>query len=632
MNLAHLRDAANDTAPPSTPLAELVTLGVIGEFDRELAEALAELAGERNPDVLLGVAFASAAVQAGHTCADLPALAARTFYDSSGKALLHVQLPPAERWLAALWASDLVDAASAEPSAPRPIVLDQSGRLYLRRYHDYERSLADDLLARATNVGDAIDGAVLERSLERLFPADPRSELQRIGALLGVLRRFSVISGGPGTGKTFTVAKILILLQEQARAAKREPYRMLLLAPTGKAAQRLGDAIRENLAQLELDDAIRTAIPTAASTLHRALGFQPSRPTRFRHDRSRPLPYDVVVVDEASMVDLALMAKLLAAVGPEARLVLLGDKDQLASVEAGAILGDIYAHQSGGFSAPFVESVRATTGDALVPSPTRTAPGLHDGMVHLAHAHRFADDGGIAEFARAVNAGDAERALAVLARSESVQLRPVTQRKELEAELAPLLRAGLGGLRGEGADARLDRLDGFRVLAAHRRGPFGVETLNPWAERLLGRGEGEDARGVFYDGRPVIVTANDYQVELFNGDVGVLASSDPVNPDAPLAAYFRSGPGTARSVSPACLPRHETAFVLSVHKSQGSQFGEVAFVLPDRPSPLLTRELVYTAVTRARKRVTLFGTEAVLRSAIAARVERASGLRDRLWR
>jgi exodeoxyribonuclease V alpha subunit len=624
--------AANDPQTASSSLPELVELGVLGEFDRELAEALAELAGERNPEVLLGVAFASAAVQAGHTCAELPTLATRRFYDSAGKPLLQVQLPPAERWLSALWASDLVDAANAEASSPRPIVLDANGRLYLRRYFDYERSLAEDLLARATNVSEPVDGPLLQRGLTRLFPQDARSELQRIGALLGVLRRFSVISGGPGTGKTFTVAKILILLQEQARAAKREPYRMLLLAPTGKAAQRLGDAIRENLARLELDDVIRAAIPTAASTLHRALGFQPSRPTRFRHDRKHPLPYDVVVVDEASMVDLALMAKLVAAVRPEARLVLLGDKDQLASVEAGAILGDIYAHQSGGFSAPFVEQVRATTGDALVPSPTRSQPGLHDGMVHLTHGHRFTDDGGIAEFAQAVNAGDAERAFAVLARSESMRLRPVTQRKELETELAPLLRAGLDGLRDRGVDARLDQLDGFRVLAAHRRGSFGVETLNPWAERLLGRGEAEDERGVFYDGRPVIVTANDYQVELFNGDVGVLASSDPENPTAPLAAYFRTGPGAARSVSPACLPRHETAFVLSVHKAQGSQFGEVAFVLPDRPSPLLTRELVYTAVTRARKRVTLFGSEAVLRSAIAARVERTSGLRDRLWR
>lgn len=632
MNLESAGDVANDDVPASASLAELVALGVIGEFDRELAEALAELAGERNPDVLLGVAFASAAVQAGHTCAELSVLSRRQFADRAGNALLQLRLPSAERWLRALWASDLVDAAPADPASPRPIVLDPSGRLYLRRYHDYERSLADDLLARATNVAEPVDGALLQRGLERLFPANARSVLQRIGALLGVLRRFSVISGGPGTGKTFTVAKILILLQEQARAAKREPYRILLLAPTGKAAQRLGDAIRENLAQLELDAELRAAIPNAAATLHRALGFQPSRPTRFRHDRQHPLPYDVVVVDEASMVDLALMAKLVAAVRPEARLVLLGDKDQLASVEAGAILGDIYAHQSGGFSTSFVEQVRVTTGDQLVPSPTRREPGLHDGMVHLTHGHRFTDDGGIADFAQAVNAGDADRAFEVLARSESVRLRPVTQRKELEAELAPLLRAGLGGLRGDGAEARLDRLDGFRVLAAHRRGSFGVETLNPWAERLLGRGEAEDARGVFYDGRPVIVTANDYQWELFNGDVGVLASSDPANPDAPLAAYFRSGPGAARSVSPACLPRHETAFVLSVHKSQGSQFGEVAFVLPDRPSPLLTRELVYTAVTRARRRVTLFGSEAVLRSAIAARVERASGLRDRLWR
>lgn len=329
------------------------------------------------------------------------------------------------------------------------------------------------------------------------------------------------------------------------------------------------------------------------------------------------------------MVDLALMAKLVRAVRPDARLLLLGDKDQLASVEAGAILGDLYAAASPDFSEPFAARVRKLTGEALPVARDSAASGLKDGMVELLYTHRFADDGGIAELARAVNAGASARALEILGRGGSVELCPIADRDELKRRLAPLLGAKLGGLAELAPAERLARLDGFRILAAHRRGPFGVETLNDWAEKSLAPRARGSVQSGFYDGRPLLVTANDYQVELFNGDVGVIAPSEQ-RQGAPLAAWFRGGPGGLRQLSPACLPQHETAFTLSVHKSQGSEFDEIAFVLPDRPSPILTRELVYTAVTRARRKVTVFGSEAVLRAAIEVAVERASGLKDRL--
>jgi exodeoxyribonuclease V alpha subunit len=608
----------------------LVKAGVLSAFDAELASALGELGGEADPDVLLGVAFAGAAVQAGHTCADLRRLAARPWLDAEGLELENVRAPAAEAWIEALRKSALVDAGARDPESPRPLVLDGRGRLYLRRYFDYERELAESLLARSEHVAFAIDGPRLRAGLDRLFPPEPKNRLQRVASLVGVLQKLSVISGGPGTGKTFTVAKILVLIQEQAMRAGGEPLKILLLAPTGKAAQRLGDAIRENLAKIACEPAVRDAIPATASTIHRALGFRPLRPTHFRHDARDPLPEDVVVVDEASMVDLALMAKLVRAVRPEARLLLLGDKDQLASVEAGAILGDLYAAGSGDFSEGFASEVQRLTGDVLPVSPESGASRLRDGMVELLHPHRFSDDGGIAELARAVNAGASDRVLEVLARGGSVALCSVADREELGSVLAPLLAARLGGLSELSPLERLARLDGFRILAAHRRGHFGVETLNEWAENTLAPRAGRATRSHFYDGLPLLVTANDYQVELFNGDIGVLAPSDASKPDGPLAAWFRGGPAGLRQLSPACLPRHETAFALSVHKSQGSEFDEVAFVLPERPSPLLTRELIYTAVTRAKKRVTLFGSEAVLRAAVAASVERASGLRERL--
>ena len=619
------------TAALLPQIEALVRAGVLAPFDAELASVLGEIAGETDSAVLLGAAFAAQAVQAGHTCADLRRLSRRKWQDKEGNPLEGVELPAADAWLAALGASRLVDGEAGDSDAPRPLVLDSAGRLYLRRYFDYERRLAEALLARAENAPGPIDAALLRSGIERLFPAEPKNQLQRVASIVGVLRRLAVISGGPGTGKTFTVAKILVLLQEQALARGGPPLRIALLAPTGKAAQRLGDAIRENLVKIACEPAVSDAIPKTASTIHRALGYRPAKPTSFRRNARDPLAEDVVVVDEASMVDLALMEKLVRAVRPDARLVLLGDKDQLASVEAGAILGDLYAAANTGFSEPFASEVRKLTGETLPGSSSAGGNPLRDGMVELVHTHRFSDDGAIGALARAVNSGSTERAFEVLARGGSVELRAVADREELAQALGPLLRARFAGLAELAPEQRLARLDGFRILAAHRRGPFGVETLNEWAEQELGlRAPGRSS--AFYDARPLLVTANDYQVELFNGDVGVIAPSGEALPDAPLVAWFRGGPSGLRKLSPACLPRHETAFALSVHKSQGSEFDEVALVLPDRPSPILTRELVYTAVTRAKRKVTLFGSEAVLRSAIEAQVERASGLRDRLAR
>ncbi|HTQ04588.1 MAG TPA: exodeoxyribonuclease V subunit alpha [Polyangiaceae bacterium] len=609
-------------------LERFVEHGVLSVFDRELALALGEMGGEGSETVLLAAAFASAAVQAGHTCVDLRKLAERTFTNADGESLGELALPAADAWKRELAESPLVMAADTASEA-RPLVFDARGRLYLKRYFDYEAALAAALVARHAPPPEALEPVALARSIERLFPAaDTRGALQRVAALVFLRRRLTVISGGPGTGKTYTVAKALVLLQEQALAAGRPLHRILLTAPTGKAAQRLGDAIRDTLAKLELEPG-PLAIPTQASTLHRALGFQASKPTRFRRDARHPLPDDVVVVDEASMVDLALMTKLVLAVRPEARLLLLGDKDQLASVEAGAILADIYAGAGQGVSRELARQIGDFAGMRLPEASGHGEPGLHDGMVHLTESHRFDDDGGIAARARAVNAGDPAAVLEVLARGGGVSLVPVADRQELERVLGPLVAAGLGELREGSPAERLARLDRFRVLAAHRRGPFGVAGLNAFAAAELGRRGRLEPRGSFYDGRPVIVVANDYDSGLFNGDVGVLAS--PAE-GAPTRAWFRGEtPGILRDLSPARLPQHETAFALSVHKSQGSEFAEVVFVLPERPSPVLTRELVYTAVTRARKKVTILGSESVLRVAVTTRVERASGLADRLW-
>jgi exodeoxyribonuclease V alpha subunit len=599
-------------------------LGVLSELDVALAAALARIADERDERVLLAAALASSGVQNGHTCVELSRVVERPVFDADGALLADGDYPPVAAWLDALRASRLVAVGAQSEKQPRPLVLGSGSRVYLARYFEYERRLAQALLGRVGANDEGIDAELLRAGLVRLFPDAPGAEEQRLAAALALSSRFSVISGGPGTGKTFTVAKILVLLQEQARAARREPYRIELLAPTGKAAQRLAEAIQTNLERLGLEPGLAETIPRVASTIHRALKYQPKTPTRFHHHRENPLLADLVIVDEASMVDLALMAKLVDAVPDSARLVLLGDKDQLASIEAGSILSDMYAGSARGFSAARAESIERTTG--IAPPVAASAPSLVDGMIELSYSHRFREGGGIFELARAVNAGDAARALEVLARSPHVTLEPLPAPEELGRSLGAVVEAKFGRLGSASIPEKLALLDGFRLLCAHRRGPYGVETLNEWIALYLRR-RGLLEPGDFYDGRPVIVTANDYAIELYNGDVGVMGRRNPTDP---LAAHFSTSAGL-RGVPLALLPPHETAFAMSVHKAQGSEFDEVLLLLGDRPSPLLTRELVYTAVTRARYRVRILASREILSGAVAARVERASGLRERLW-
>jgi exodeoxyribonuclease V alpha subunit len=412
----------------------------------------------------------------------------------------------------------------------------------------------------------------------------------------------------------------------------------------------------------EIDPSLVASIPRDASTIHRALGYQPRTPTRFRHNAHNPLPVDVVVVDEASMVDLALMTKLVEAVPPSARLILLGDKDQLVSVEAGAILGDIYAEAEPGFSEEFVRRVHEVTGERLPTAKSSGAPDVQDCLVHLTRSYRYPEGSAIAEFARAVNRGDADAALSVIdgnpeplapaprSRKKRVALNqlsfgfahhePLFQRRpELEwvelrgtddfaRRLGPVIDRGFSAYVSERDPRRkLARLSGFRVLCAHRRGDLGAQTLNRWVEERLADRAGLNIDREFYDGRPLLITRNDYQLDLYNGDVGVVAPDS----DGLLKAWFVGDDTRVRSFLPARLPPHETVFCMTVHKSQGSEFDRVLLVLPERPSPIVTRELLYTGVTRARTAVHLVASRSVLKVAINQRVERASGLREALW-
>lgn len=582
-------------------LAALQEAGVLSALDRQLAQTLMRLGGERDERVGVAAALLSRSVREGRTCLDLSAPWTVAAAFGAEPRTPSVAWPEPAAWRAALAASPLQGAEDAAT----PLHLDGGGRLYFRRHLEHERRLAAALarrVAAGSSEGSAADNGA--DGLRRLF-GDAPGDLQRRAAQTALAQRFCIVTGGPGTGKTATVAKILALWIEGALDAGREAPRVLLLAPTGKAAARLGEAIRRAKAQLDCSDAVRAAIPEQAGTLHRALGIDPRR-ARVRYDRERPLAVDAVVVDEASMVDLALMDRLFDALPEECRCLLLGDKDQLASVEAGAVLGDLCA----------------------AAADPRSSAGFASAVVELRRSYRYAEDSGIRLLADAVNRADADEALRILRDPGLPDVR-----LEAPASGAPIPRGvidraleAFACLRSAGSPAeKLGTLDSFRVLCAHQHGLDGALAVNHAVESALRR-RGE-LRGdpVHYAGRPILVTRNDPGAGLFNGDAGVIELGA-----AGWRALFPAAEGGVRALAAARLPAHESVHAMSVHKSQGSEFDRVAILLPAQPSPVSTRELLYTAITRARREVVIHASEAVLRQTIATALRRASGLRDRL--
>lgn len=633
-------------------LLPFVEAGALTPLELHAVDTLGALANEADPDVLLALALALRAPGRGHICTDLRRVQPSELLPEDADAELGALLTlphDREAWVARVADSPLVGEG-------QPFVL-EGGWVYTTRYHRYESQLAHTLSQRFHSSRAPADSALLRRGLASLFA--PRSGLdrQQLAAAMAALRGFTVISGGPGTGKTHTVSRVLTLLWAQALAAGESPPRVALAAPTGKAAARMKESIDNGLAHLLADCA--DALPPGAApadlgaflgklvpaTLHRLLGYQAHNPTRFRHHAGNPLPYDIVLVDEASMVDFAMMAKLVDATAPSARLLLLGDKHQLASVEAGTVLADIAGPvrpQHPTASADFqraLEQLGLPTGEL----GTAAAPGPQDGVALLTESRRFTDTSGIGHFAAACLAEpiDPQAAIdvltegrddvALIAHAEGGRLAPALL-KQLTAGYRPYLALLFAGpaaeqSRTEHHAAVLRAFERFRVLAAHRRGRLGVEGLNrAVAEQLSIAFPQLDTRPRHYLGQPVLVRRNDPTVGRYNGDIGLLVTDD----DGELVVAFPA-PHGVDYLNPARLPEHQTVFAMTIHKSQGSEFEHALVVLPDAPSPLLTRELVYTGVTRAKKRMTLVGSPDVLADGLQRTVQRASGLRRKLW-
>lgn len=704
-------------------LGQWTERGWLRELDRALAMFLAEQAPDVPPLVILGAALASHQLGRGHVCLDLQA----TLEDSSfalslppdgqqGDVSAAGDVPPALP-AAVLLGVDLAQWQAACDAAPGLVahgvgntpMVRAGSRLYLRRYWQYERDVRgaiDRRLALGAAGRDALPPMALRHALDVLFPSAVSSpagihappahaDWQKMACALAARNAFSIVTGGPGTGKTTTVVKLLALLQsleldtnlgadDAVAAVSARALRIRLAAPTGKAAARLNESIAGAVRSLRLDglaqaEAVRASIPTEVTTLHRLLGSRPDS-RRFRHHAGNPLPLDVLVVDEASMVDLEMMAALLAALPEGARLVLLGDKDQLASVEAGAVLGELCLRAGEGHYLPQTRDwLQAVSGEVVAPElldPHGTA--LDQAVAMLRHSHRFTADSGIGRLAEAVNAGDVAalrsvwrsrhpdlsrlglagpgdaplRALAIdgaatefpsdgrgrIARGD-VLPPPVGYRHYLEKlrdGQPAAAHASLGDFDAWARDV-LEAYGQFQVLCALRRGPWGVEGLNQRiAALLVDAGLLPHAQG-WYLGRPVLVMRNDYGLGLMNGDIGITlvlpqAGADGVNRLA-LRVAFAAGDGSnaIRWVLPSRLQSVESVFAMTVHKSQGSEFTHAALVLPDRLNPVLTRELIYTGITRARHWFSLAEADPshrVMEDATRRRVRRASGLLD----
>ena len=634
---------------PFAPDLALGAPGLLGDFNRagvlapadvHVAARLSKLANETDERVVLAAALAVRGPRFGHVRTSIRKARWTVAADVEDRSLVDgLSWPDEDEWLTALSESPLV-ALGEKGGADLPLrLVDES--LYLDRYWRDECFVAADLLGRCVDSDSPVDQQALAAGLEG-FAQDGTPPEQRWAAAVAVLRRLTVIAGGPGTGKTTTIARVIALLHEQANAMAGPPPLIALTAPTGRAAARMEEAVRRSAPRLSVDEEVRERLRAAEGlTIHRLLRKRPDSSSRFRHDRRNQLPHDVVIVDETSMVSLSLMARLLEAIRADAKVILVGDPEQLSSVEAGAVLGDIVgpAVEQMVMSTTMSQTLERLTGTRpSVSRDARHASDIADSTVMLRSNFRFT--GALAQLASAVRRGDAEAAMAELA-SGSDELRWVDEDTNRivtgaspEDRLAPLRQLAVAtgnalfkaSTDGDGPGA-LEALASFRLLCAHRTGPAGVETWTDLVESWLTcEIEGFDAEPEWYPGRPVMITANDYSLRLFNGDTGATI----VRPGGGLAVVFMRG-GSPVTISPARLSATETVFATTVHKSQGSEFDDGALVLPPPESPLLSRELLYTAITRAKRSLVIVGTEEALRAAVSRPIARASGLTRRLW-
>lgn len=611
-------------------LQTLHSTGLISDIDLHFARLVKKLGGAAaTTDVCLAAALASNITTGEkHICLDLAAAAdtpvLSLFPDYPGsipEPLCRTKTPGVQEWVEKISACPVIGV----PGEYKPLIIDEN-RLYLYRFWWYERELARLIKRKLAADRVLYDTNVLKKSVDTYFADATEQECwQKIAAFAAAANNFCVISGKPGAGKTYTVARILAILLEQD-----EGLTIRLCAPTGKASARLQESIVEAKKNLHsCPDEMKEKIPADSSTIHRLLGYLPHR-FAFHHNRRNPVLCDILVVDEASMVPLILLSKLLLAVPEKTKVILLGDKDQLASVEAGAAFADI-CEVSGinRFSEGFCSRYREVTGEEIPQQCRGTADGLlSDFSVELRHSFRFDPKLGIGRLANAVNTADSELALKILKNDATgcLSLKDVPEKSQLKTAIGSLIEPFYKEmLSSETPDRAFEALKKIRVLCSHRNGYHGSVNINRLAELYLAERDMIPQGSMFYKGRPIMITRNDYTQRLFNGDVGIIWEDA-----GGMAAFFEDRDGELRRFLVVQLPEYEPVFAMTVHKSQGSEFDRVLLIMPDRDSPVLTRELFYTALTRAKKTVEIWAQEDVLKNTLHRRVTRLSGLKQAL--
>ncbi|XOF34654.1 MAG: exodeoxyribonuclease V subunit alpha [Candidatus Electrothrix sp. YB6] len=578
-----------------------------------------------NPALLLAATLAGAAIGNGHVCQPLDQPEEWPF--SPEEELI----PDPEQWRRSLLAGPVV----GQPGEVCPLILDEQNRLYLYRYYCYEEFLAAELRRRATGdlEMDLSNRQTAGELLHRLFSGNKQSgavNFQQLAATLALLKPLVIISGGPGTGKTYTVARILALLLALQKQQEKPGLRIALAAPTGKAAARLEESIRR--AKEGMQEELAEDIPEQAHTLHRLLGARPGADA-FRYNRTNPLYLDLLILDESSMIDVGLMVALLQALPRKTRIILLGDRHQLVSVEAGSLFADLCANNEPVWSARLcaqLEGLTGITGLQNVLQNASSADPLADSLVVLRNSYRFQGNSGIGSLAAAVNSGDMEKVDKVItsdyADLEVMQHTGEERETWLRQQIIPGFRRILEAASPEDA---LCALEEFRFLCALRNGPAGVEGINTMVTQILRQNRlisGSSGRTELYPGKPVMILRNHYELQLFNGDTGILWKDG----QGRLRAWFRQPEKGLASVSLSRLPEHETAYAITIHKAQGSEFDQVLLLLPEEDSRILTRELLYTGITRARTRLILCTDRDILATAVGRRTKRHSGLEEKL--
>jgi exodeoxyribonuclease V alpha subunit len=566
----------------------------------------------------------SHALNEGHTCLSLHHLAGVKLWGGESSSLLDLGTHEGFRFPDFKTLESIFELLTIADDDEQPLVY-QLQRVYLRRYWKFETEVADNIRAMLDEI-ITIDKVAAKNIISTLFnaPAFEAIDKQKLAVANALNKKLIVIAGGPGTGKTTTVAKLLIALQQ----LHNNSLTIAMAGPTGKSAQRLNESLEDSkkkiASQCQLDVTTLDSIPTNASTVHRLLGVI-KQSHNFKHDQYKLLDIDVLLIDEISMIDLPMMARVLRALPIHARLILLGDADQLASVEVGSILADIAPRGVSGYSQGNCDYLAELTDETLDVNPA----GL-DHLSLLTFSHRFKDDGGIGKLASAVISGDQNASWNLLDVGDS-EIERVANQPFAHWLNELFVKYYLPIFNASSIDDAFNALDNFRILSALRKGEYGVETINNSIEKIL------KTRGVIkgnsnlYAGRPIMVCANDYGLSLYNGDIGLLWP----NADGKLQAVFpigedEFGQRTYRWITPARLPVVETVFSMTIHKTQGSEFNSVAIVLPEKETPLLSRELLYTGITRAKKHIQFYGNEKVFKRSVVKKVLRHSALKERL--